>query len=167
MSKRARAWIIVLALAAAGIALLFVIAQDNRPDEVLISEALDESIQASREGRPGGVLDFISNNLRVDGIGPVSKGQVARLIRENKPEVEITSRKTTVAGATAEMVADVRIKGTVQVMAFSAGFDRTFKGIRLGFAKEEARKYLIVPVRTWRLTEVNIPGDQIDFGLGM
>jgi hypothetical protein len=112
------------------------------------------------------VMDFISDQLRIDGLGRITKAQVANLIRDSKPDVQVDTQSIEVQGNKAEMLADATVNANVSMFSMSTNFSRTFTGIKLRFEKEEARKYVIVPVRVWRLVEVNIPGDQVDFGPG-
>ena len=165
MSSKAKLLVGVVVAIALAIPVLMILARDNRPDDVLIREALAESIEASREGRPGGVMDFISNQLKINQQGGISQGQIARWIRDNKPDVKVIDTEIKVAsdGESAELTSDVEVKGEIGVAIAKQKFERTFTGVRMTFQKEDGRKFLIIPSKVWRLTAVDVPDDQLDF----
>ncbi|MFX8820935.1 hypothetical protein ABTM55_19390, partial [Acinetobacter baumannii] len=78
-------------------------------DENLIREAVTRSIEASREGRPGGVIDYISDRFAVNGDQPGTSA-IARFIRESKPEVTIDSYKPLVNGDQALITTPVKVR---------------------------------------------------------
>ena len=49
-------------------------------DQKMIREALDQAVLASREGRPGGVMDYLSNKFAVNSES-ITSGQVANFIK--------------------------------------------------------------------------------------
>src|SRR3712207_3308413 len=71
----------------------------TRPDDqTLIAQALDESIEASKEGRPGGVLDLLSEELKLNEQQVGTKRQIADYIRRFRPEVTVENKKALVTG---------------------------------------------------------------------
>ena len=166
MSSKAKMWLTLLIVAALGVGFLFVASRDSRPDDVLVREALDESIRASKEGRPGGVLDYISDSITFNDIPGVQKRDIARMVRENKPEVTLTNQTVTVNGDSAEIVADVRVVGKIGIGPVSTAFDYPLKGVQMTFRKEDSRKYLIIPSKKWRLTQVKV-GEGLPPDLGL
>src|SRR5580658_486734 len=59
-------------------------------DKKMIQDALSESILASKEGRPGGVMDKLSANIKYNNqdVGG-SERDIARYIRSNKPDIVV------------------------------------------------------------------------------
>jgi hypothetical protein len=159
MSTRAK-WVVgALALVIVLVPVLMILARDTRPDDVLIREALQESLQASREGRPGGVLDLLSQKFKINDVPGLSRQQIARYIRDSKPLVEISNQTPIIHGDTAEIVSDVTVDAKISEFGFNTRFQRTFSNVKMVFAKEGSTKFLFVPAKTWRLTDVVLSGD--------
>lgn len=158
MSKRTKLFLIGLVLAVIAVPVLMILARDNRPDSVLIKEAVARSIEASKEGRPGGVVDFLSAKFKINQIGDISMNRVAQIIKDSKPEVTVTNQEPRVSGDLAEIVSDVRVVANVSVLTFSQQFDQTFKDVKMVFTKEDSRRFLLIPTKTWRLTSVELTG---------
>lgn len=124
-------------------------------DQELIKEALDQSIQASKEGRPGGVMDIISEKFNINGMRPGSRWDIAKFIRDSKPDVVVEDTTAFVDGDKARITSPVQLK-----MSFlNQKWDRRVDDVTIVFEKEDARRYLIFPTRKWRLTDVVLPPD--------
>lgn len=126
-------------------------------DKKLISEALAESIKASKEGRPGGVMDKISNKFTVNN-ERFGNRQISDVIRDMKPDVEVVKPDPVVIGDEAQITSPVRLKVGLPIGNGTA-FDQTIQGVTLVFAKESATEWLIIPTTKWRLKEVKLPED--------
>lgn len=157
MSGKAKIWLAVAAVAAGTIAALFVAARDTRTDKEQIVSALDDSVAASKEGRPGGVLDLMSEQFEISGLGKISRNWVAKQIRENKPEVSFTRETIEITGDRAEMTADASLRLKVNLGPVSKDLSPSMQGVKLIFRKEDVRKFLIVPSKVWKLVEVRLP----------
>ena len=129
-------------------------------DKKLVREALAEAIKASREGRPGGVMDKISDNLNVNG-DPVRKGQVMNWIRNSKPDVTVEKQDPVIIGEEAQITSPVQVKLKLPI-GNGIAFDRTIDNVTMVFAKESATDWLIIPTTRWRLREVKLPDDVAD-----
>lgn len=165
MSGKAKLLLAVIAIAAGVVAALFVFARDNRPDKEQINAALDESIAASKEGRAGGVLDLMSDQFEVSGIGKINRNWLAARIRENKPDVAFTNETLEINGDQAEMTADASLRLKISLGPVSRDLSPSLKGVKLVFRKEDARKFIFVPARVWKLAEVKLPpGSPLDLG---
>jgi hypothetical protein len=135
-------------------------------DKTLVREALDESIKASKEGRPGGVMDKISEKLTVNDQQVASMGMIANWIKNSKPDVNVLKRDPVIMGETAQITSPVRVQLS---LPGGSNFDQTIDGVTLVFAKENATEWLIIPTSKWRLKEVKLPDDiasQFSSGLG-
>ncbi len=123
-------------------------------DQTLIRQAMDDAIVAAQEGRSGPVLDFISDQISVNGSTQFSKKQIAQYVRANKPEVKVADDTATVSGDSATVVTSVHVR----VPAFGGmPFDGEFKDVTMLFAREDTVKWLIFPAKTWRLRKVSSP----------
>jgi len=90
---------------------MFVASLLNQPsDKQLILQALDESIAASRAGRPGGVLEYLSRNLTWNGDEGVNRMEIADYIKRAKPEVTVMHREVVLDGDTATITTPVNVK---------------------------------------------------------
>jgi uncharacterized protein YjeT (DUF2065 family) len=148
---------IVLGVVIVLIGIRIVMGLAPQDDKKLIKEALAESIKASREGRPGGVMDKISTKLTVNN-EQFSRSQIANVIRDSKPEIEVTQQDPVVMGDEAQITSPVRLKLSAPI-GKAVAFDGTIKDVTLIFAKESATDWLIIPTTKWRLKEVKLPDD--------
>ncbi len=130
----------------------------GQDDKKLVREALAESIKASKEGRPGGVMDKISDKLTVNNERVASMSQIANWIRDSKPDVEVLKQDPVIMGDEAQITSPVRVKLSMPIGNGTA-FDQTISNVTMVFAKESAYDWLIIPTTKWRLKEVKIPDD--------
>jgi hypothetical protein len=155
-SVRIAAILIVSALILAGIRIAVSVA--HRPtDETLIQQALTDSLEASRKGEPGAVMDLISKQLKVNEQSYSDSPQIAKFIKESKPDITIQDRKTLITGDEARIVSPVEIK----LSMLGQSMDQSIDNVTLIFHREEARGFLFLPVVKWRLTEVRLPENQL------
>ena len=133
-------------------------------DQQQIEVALAESIKASKEGRPGGVMDKLSSKLQVNEMDTGSnRGQIAQYIKDNRPDVTILNKQAVVTGDEARIVSPVDI----EVNLLGNKMSRQMKEVTLVFRKEDDREYLIFPVTKWKLAEVEVPDSALaDFMMG-
>lgn len=131
-------------------------------DRKLIIEALNESIQASKEGRPGGVLDLLSQKFKINESSPGSRMDIAKFIRDSKPDVEIANENPIVSGDSARIDTPVRVK----VDYLNQKMDVPIDNVTLVFQRESGRKYLFIPETRWRLTDVLVPNNAIPVNIG-
>jgi hypothetical protein len=132
------------------------ISLSNRPsDQVLIERALDEAIQASKEGRPGGVLDLLSANLKVnDQLIGASNREIANFVRDQKPDVKVLEPSARIIGEEGRIVSLVDLDlGILGV--------RRLKEVTMIFRREEATELVFIPTTKWRLVEVRVPDSTI------
>ncbi|MBN9503549.1 MAG: hypothetical protein J0H02_17365 [Armatimonadetes bacterium] len=125
-------------------------------DKQLVREALKKSIVASKEGRPGGVLDKLSKNLTVDGQSVGSSSQISQFIKSSKPDIEVVNTEPVVIGDEAKITSPVKVKFS---LPGGNSIDRTIEDVTLTFAREDSMKWLIFPSKQWRLREVTTSSD--------
>jgi hypothetical protein len=135
-------------------------------DKKLVREALAESIKASKEGRPGGVMDKISDKLVINGEPIVSNPQIANWIRNSKPDIVVEKPDPVIVGDEAQITSPVRVTLANPIGTGNA-MDRTVSDVTLVFVKESATQFLIIPTTKWRLREVKLPDNVVsDFASG-
>jgi hypothetical protein len=124
----------------------------NKPDDPkLIQLALTEAIQASREGKPGGVMDLLSQNLKLNGTDVAANAnQIRDFIRKQHPDITVDDPSPQITGNEARIVSPVQLD-------FGLIGKRSVPDVTMIFRKEDATEYLIIPTRKWRLTEVMAP----------
>jgi hypothetical protein len=152
MGKTAKTIVAIVATVVVLLAIRIGLSMANRPDDQkLIQAALAEAVEASKEGRPGGVIDLLSKNLKVNEqeVG-TNMRQVADFVRKQKPDVEVLEPRAQITGEEGRIVSPVELD-------LGLLGKRTLKEVTLIFRKEDATEYLILPVTKWRLVEVRVP----------
>lgn len=129
-------------------------------DATMIKESLRQSLEASRKGEPGGVLDAISGSLTVNGEEQSGqRGFIANYVRNQKPDLEVTNQNPIVTGDEARITSPVKVKINVPILGEKTV---TIKDVVMVFHKETGREYLIFPTKKWRLAEVQAPPMAVD-----
>jgi hypothetical protein len=154
-------WLVPI-LALLALAVGFVLANSSAPpDKVLIRAALNQSIQASREGNPVGVLQQLSRSFKVNDLSG-SPMDIAKFIRDNRPDIEIPEPSDAEivineSEGTARLVTPVKIK----MLSMGA----TLNEVTIIFRKEDSFKWFVIPSRQWKVIQVYAPENQIpEFG---
>ena len=164
MSKATTAVVVFVGIAVVATVLRFTLFGSNASDQELIKGALKESIEASKEGRSGSVIDLLSDQFEVNGQQP-GTAQISRLVKEYKPEVEVPNDDPVIAGESAEIVSPVKLK-------LKFPLSRTFEitDVKFLFQKEQSTTLVFFPTKKWRLRAVELPEDAMsqlgDFGAG-
>lgn len=131
----------------------------NQPDDkTLIMKALKEAQVASKEGKPGGVLDFLSSDLTVNQSEAAgAKRNIADYIKKMKPDVEFQDSEPQILGESARL--DTAAKVTIGILTMTKSFDLPSTVIR--FEKEESREWLIIPKKTWKIKSIEVPMESL------
>jgi hypothetical protein len=124
-------------------------------DQEAIKSALEDAVTAAKEGRPGPVLEFVSEQIAYNGDRNFTKALIAKFVKENQPEVDFDSVNPEIAGDAATMTTQVHVK-----LSGLGGisFEHQYKDVTLKFRREDTVQWLIFPGKTWRLSEVSAPG---------
>ena len=120
-------------------------------DEELIEQALEEAIVASKEGRPGGVLEHLSRSFVYDGQPVYSWKDVSQFISVAKPEIEVDANRPQIDGDQAIVIANVDFKMGFQTLSI----DESIENVEFRFAKESGTRWLIFPSPHWKIIEVS------------
>lgn len=146
-----KAVILSALVAVVGLAVVYVVTLPS--DEELIRQAIDESTEASREGRSGGVLEYLSKSISFNGMPVADRSEISRYIRLSRPEVTFGEFSPVIAGDEATVTADVAVKMDFQGL----NLDETIPGVEVKLAKETAYRWIFVPSAKWRITDVSAP----------
>jgi hypothetical protein len=124
----------------------------NQPDDkTLISQAIKEAQSASKEGRPGGVLDFLSFDLDVNGNKVEgTRRDIAQYIKNSKPDIELTSIEPIITGEDARLETPATVK--IGVAMFSKAV--TIPSVVVNLKKEVDREWFIIPKKSWKITQI-------------
>ena len=130
----------------------FILMSANRTDDkVLVRQALLDSIKASREGRPGGVMDKLSEHIKFNGQSEAgNERDIARYIRQSKPDITVQNMDPEVSGDEAKIISPV----TVSMGLLGQSMGQTLKKVTITFRREDDHEWLIFPVKRWKLAEV-------------
>ena len=123
-------------------------------DEELILETLTEATEAAAEGEASPVLDALSRNFEYGDDSPI-KFDVAKVIREAKPDMIILDPNPKIEGDVAVVESDIQLS-----MSFmGAGIQQTIPDVVIELKKETSFASLL-PKPKWRVTKVtaeNLP----------
>ncbi len=147
-------WVYLTAMAAIVLVLGFLASRPKGTDSDQVKVALEDSIKASREGRPGGVLDKLSAAFQVNDQS-VSSGQVANAIKRFQPAIDVDKPSPVVTEDTAHVISPMKV--TLNVMGHSSEY--TVNNVDIEFHREIGNKWLIYPVSTWHMTQIHLPSD--------
>lgn len=123
---------------------------DVPSDQVLIEQALAEATRNGKEGKPGGVLDYLSGDFSIQGFSP-SSSDVKQFIKDRKPEVTVTQINPRISGDTAEVVSPVNIR----IGAGNLGWNQTVEGVKITLRRESGFRYGVFPSPRWKIVSVN------------
>lgn len=142
-------------IAAVATVLRLTVFAESSSDREQIQVALKESIEAGKEGRAGSIIDLLSAQFEVNGYEPGS-GEIARLVKEFKPDVEVLSPEPVISGDLAEMNSPVNLK-----IQFPVARTFSIEDVKFTFEREHATTLLIFPSKKWRLRSVELPEDVV------
>lgn len=127
----------------------------TRPsDEDLIQEALERSIAASREGKPGGVFEHLSRSFTYNESAITSRRDVGQYINQLKPAIELSNREPNISENTARILTDVHLE--IGMLNYRQEF--TIPGVEIELAKESGTRWGFIPYPQWRIVSVEAPG---------
>lgn len=120
-------------------------------DRELIHEALAESIVASREGKPGGVLEYLSRDLTFNDEPVQGNAEISRVISMSRPDVRVINAEPEIFGDRAQIVSPVEIKLSIP----GVGVNQRLERVIITFSKEPGTRWLVLPYPKWRISGVS------------
>jgi hypothetical protein len=123
-------------------------------DRQQIRQALKDSIQTGKDGKPGGVLDLLGKNLTVNSDSANgSMGQLADFIKRTHPDVTFDTVDPIIKGDHAQ----VNSAATIDVGILGQHQTYHLPNVVLIFQKEAATRWFIFPTQKWKLEQVYAP----------
>jgi len=151
MKKNVR--IVIVLACVVGLLALVRVALNQPPDEVLIQTALTEAILASKEGRDGPVLQFISKRVSYNGQESTDRRSLGKYIKQYRPDVTIVNPRPVIQGDWATITSPV----TVEMSLLNIGGKWQIPEATISLRRETALKWLVVPTSIWRVKSVDAP----------
>ena len=124
-------------------------------DHDQIQQALERSIKASKEGRPGGVLEYLSDNFQVNSVHYTGRN-IADTIKQYKPDVSVATTEPVINGDHATITSGVTL--TIPLVNRSI----QVRSVTFSFDKELGTKFLVIPTKDWKLVKVSVPQEVVD-----
>jgi len=152
MSKPIQVLVLTLLVVVALVGLRLALAGpvDERAE---VREALRVALKASREGKPGGLLDHLSASLKVNDTDMQLNGkQIGDFIADQKPDITVDDPEPVVTGNEARIKSSIRLK----MGLFGVNVEKQIKSVTMIFRRESARVFLVFPSQKWRLTDVQM-----------
>src|SRR2546423_6864335 len=143
---------IILALVVVGV--LWILLGPKPNDKEQIKEALNNAIKASKEGRPGGALEYLADSIVVNGTKYQTGQQVANAIKKFKPDVKVQTMDPVVNGDKGTITSDIELSIAIKTISIP--------NVTFQFGKEQGHKWLVVPSSDWKLEGVSLPQESVD-----
>jgi hypothetical protein len=138
----------------------------NQPDDkTLITAAIKEAQSAGKEGRPGGVLEFLDlGQLKVNDMAASGTGRdISNYIKNQKPDIEFTKIEPIVTGEDARLESPATVKIGIAMLSKTV----TLPNVVVNLKKVEDREWFIIPRKSWKITEIRAPiEDLMSISLG-
>jgi hypothetical protein len=121
-------------------------------DDELIYSAIQESVKASEEGRPYGVMEHLMGSFTYNETVP-NRGQIAMVIRDLKPKVALLGRDLRIDGDNAVFRSPARVS-----LHESGTFELPMVSVEM--IRQTGTRWMIFPYPKWRVSKVS--ADQLD-----
>lgn len=153
----------ILAVVLVLVGVRLVMTMNGPSDTQQIRDALAASIRASKEGKPGGVMDYLSSKLRINDTDELPASQVQNFIKNSRPDVTV-GRVDPVVNSS-EGTAHVLTSAKVSYDWLNQKGSIDLSEVDILFRREDAHEWLIFPTKKWRIVEIDIPQDKMPPGL--
>jgi hypothetical protein len=133
----------------------------HQNDQEMIRDALAQSIKDSKDGKAGSLMDLLSDKFKVNGTQE-SQHDIARLVKQWRPDITVDSEDPIVSGDTAKIISTVHLKVSLP----GGEIDKDVPNVTFTFQREDSSKFLVIPTKKWKLTDVDVPPGSIPTDLG-
>lgn len=150
-----KAWIgvvvLLVVLIGARIAITLTTKQDDRE---LIRQALNQSIQDGKNGKPGAIIDLLGKKLTVNSESQSGNlSQLSDFIKRSHPDIVFDHVDPVVNGDRAEVSSPATLTFSLLGQHQSYPLDN----VVLIFEKEATTQWLVIPAVKWKLEQVDVP----------
>jgi hypothetical protein len=151
-----RFWLVPVVALVALVVTIVLYNSTQADDRTLIRRGLQQAIAAGRSGEAGGVLEKLSFGFKINRESPGSFFDVAKFVRDQRPDVEIPEFKDS----------DIRVDGDVASLTTSAKVKMlmmTFDlpRVDITFRREQSLAFFFIPARVWKVAEVTAPKESL------
>lgn len=166
-SRPAWVWILLVGgLALLGLIVVNVVGVflERRSDEEQIRMALEEMRRASLEGRPGGVLEWVSRSFQTPIAGEWDYRSPRQALADALRRSDVEA--LTVENVQVEVMGDsARVRCEVRARISYIQQEVMFSGpLELEFRREVHRRLLVIPERRWMVVSAFVDPNQIMIG---
>ena len=139
---------IIVLLVALGVG-AYLLATAKHDDRAEIETALKSALKASREGRAGGVIEYLTANVDVNGQAYNVNQQFANFIRKYHPDITLGECDPKIEGDNAS------VKSDIQFSVLTQSID--VQQVTFTLHREKTRKWLFFPDQEWKVTGASAP----------
>ncbi|HEY3780443.1 MAG TPA: hypothetical protein VGL56_05125 [Fimbriimonadaceae bacterium] len=127
----------------------FILLRPKPSDQDQIQTALANAVKASKEGRAGGVVEYLASNVQVNGEKYDINNQFASFIRKYHPDIKLGAINPKIDGDDATVTTDLDISLLNNSIKMP---NVTFK-----LHKEHDKTLLFFPSEHWKVTGASAP----------
>ncbi len=149
MNKKNTKYLPVIAGVVAVAIVVFLLVGAKHDDKAEIETALKNTLQASREGRPGGVVEYLASDVVVNGEHYNVNRQFDDFIRKYHPDITLGEVKPDIVGDKATVTSEIQFSVANQSVDIP---DVTFN-----LQRQQTRKWLVIPSQEWKVTGASAP----------
>lgn len=149
MTKQSTKYLPALLLVILVVALGFYLAGAKHDDRAEIETALKGALKASREGRPGGVVEYLASDVVVNGEHYNVNRQFDNFIRKYHPDITLGEVKPDIEGDKATVTSEIQFSVLNQSVDIPE--------VTFNLERVKTRKWLVFPSQEWKLTGASAP----------
>jgi len=121
-------------------------------DQSQIKSALENAVKASKEGRPGGVVEYLTNHIEINGVVYNVGPQFAKFIKQYHPDITLENIEPVIHGDHATVTSDLQL-------SFLAHSTKVHN-VTFSLEKQTGTTWLVIPSHDWVVTGAVAPEEQ-------
>jgi hypothetical protein len=141
----------ILVICVVGVA-MFLLSHQKHDDRAEIEASLKSALKASREGRAGGVMEYLTSHVVVNGVHYNVDRQFSNFIRRYHPDITLGAVAPVIKGDNATVTSDI------QFSVLTNSID--IPNVTFTLHREDTRKWLLFPDQEWKVTGATAPEEQ-------
>jgi hypothetical protein len=148
-NKKRNVWIgtVLLIIGLVG----FMLFRPKPNDSAQITTALTSAVKASKEGRSGGVMEYLASNVQVNGEKYDVNRQFSEFIRQYHPDIALGAINPKINGDQATVTTDLDIS--------LLNHDVRMQSVTFTLQKEHETTLLIFHSEEWKVTGASAPAE--------